>query len=353
MLEIFGTDWELRTPLLLLTALAAPLVFWLASRASGSVTFSSLELWRGAPRSLRARLSTVPALLLALATVALAVGIAGPRVGDSTTKISREGIAITMVVDHSGSMRGMDFREEDENIDRLQVVKKVFRDFVLGGEAGRGRDDDLIGLISFARFADGLCPLTLDHGNLVQILEDLDIARRNEDGTAIGEGLGLAVERLRNYENLSKVAILLTDGVSNTGDLTPLQAAELAASHDIKVYCIGIGSTGFAPFPALDRRTGEPIRDSAGRIRLQRQRVELDEETLQSIAAKTGGRYFNARTLEDLTEVYREIDQLERREVTEIRYMQYEEKYRLFVGIALACIALSGILGGTFLRRLP
>ncbi|MGE3166969.1 MAG: VWA domain-containing protein [Planctomycetota bacterium] len=348
-------DWELRNPSLLALALAAPLVYWLASRASASVTYSDLRLFAGTPRSVRARLAKLPAALLAIAAAALAVAVAGPRVGDARTVVSREGIAIVMVVDHSGSMRALDFERDGQRVDRLAVVKEVFREFVLGGAAGKGRTDDLIGLVGFARYADGLCPLTLDHGSLVQILEDLEIAKGGDDGTAVGEGLGLAVERLRRREDIQKVAILLTDGVSNAGDLDPLEAAELAVAHDIKVYCIGIGSTGFATFPEIDRTTGDVVVDAQGRplIHPRAMRVELDEKTLKAIADRTGGRYYNARSTEALAEVYREIDQLERRKVTEVRFLQYEEKYPWFVGAALACLAFAGALGGTFLRRLP
>ncbi|MEM7164137.1 MAG: VWA domain-containing protein [Planctomycetota bacterium] len=346
------SSWEFHNaPLLALSALA-PIVFWLASRAPGAVTFSNLDLLRKLPKSWKSRLAPVPPLLLALATVSLAVALAGPRIGDSDTRIKREGIAIGMVVDRSGSMRALDFVRDGEQIDRLEVVKEVFREFVLGGSAGDGRPDDLIGLIGFARYADGLCPLTLDHANLVQILDDVQIAGLDEDGTGLGEGLGLAVERLLRYPGASKVAILLTDGVSNVGDLEPLQAAELAAANDVKVYCIGIGSTGTAPFPQLDRQ-GRVITGPGGRARQRPMRVELDEKTLKAIADRTGGRYYNARTLDGLSDVYREIDQLERREIEELRYLQYRELYDRFAILALALVAAATILGSTTLRRLP
>lgn len=346
------SSWEFHNAPLLAIAALAPLVFWLASRAPGAVTISSLALVNKLPRSWRSRLTPLPPLLLALATICLAVALAGPRIGDTSTRVQREGIAIGMVVDRSGSMRALDFVRDGEQIDRLEVVKEVFRDFVLGGDAGQGRPDDLIGLIGFARYADGLCPLTLDHANLVQILNDVEIAEADEDGTALGEGLGLAVERLLRYPGASKVAILLTDGVSNVGDLEPSQAAELAAANDVKVYCIGIGSTGRAPFPLMDRQ-GRVLTGRDGRPRQRAMRVELDEKTLKGIAERTGGLYFNARTLDDLSDVYREIDQLERREIEELRYLQYRELYSRFVIAALALVATATILGSTLLRRLP
>jgi Ca-activated chloride channel family protein len=223
----------------------------------------------------------------------------------------------------------------------------VFRDFVLGKDgAGQGRDDDTIGLVAFAGYADSLCPLTLDHGNLTVLAEDLEIVKqRSEDGTAIGEGLALAVERLRKDPSKSKVIILLTDGVNNRGTVSPMQAAELATAENIKVYCIGAGTQGFAPVPQHD-----PF---SGRIVLRRAYVEIDEQTLKEIADKTGGRYFRATDIDSLTEIYREIDQLERTKVTELRYLQYHEHYLMFVVFGLSLIGIAAVAEGSLFRRLP
>jgi Ca-activated chloride channel family protein len=338
-------DWELRDPLFLLAGLLAPFVYVLATRLPAAVTYSSLALVDAAPQSLRTRLARVPAILLSVATLALAIALAGPRTGDATTSIQREGIAIVMIVDRSGSMQARDFLAEDVGVSRLDAVKQVFRDFVLGGALGSGRPDDLIGLVSFARYADGLCPLTLDHGNLVAILDQIGIvAEPGEDGTAIGEGLALAVERLRRYPARSRVAILLTDGSSNAGDIGPLQAADLAAQHGIKVYAIGAGTTGFAPVP---------VRTRGGRTVLQRAFVETDEKTLEAIATRTGGRYFHAANAEGLGEIVSEIDRLERSDITEVRYLQFEYHFAAFVGLGLGLIALATLLSSTLLRRLP
>ena len=338
-------DWELRDPLFLLAGLLAPLVYVFASRLPAAVTYSSLSIVDAAAVSLRRRLAAAPALLLALATLCLAVAGAGPRTGDAVNRIKREGIALAMVVDRSGSMRARDFVEDDLSVDRLAVVKQVFRDFVAGGSFSEGRPDDLVGLIAFARYADGLCPLTLDHGNLLVILDDLEIVtEREEDGTAVGEGLALAVERLRDHPAASKVVILLSDGVNNAGDIDPLQAADLAAAHGIKVYAIGAGRTGLAPFP---------IQVVGGRTLLRRAHVEIDERTLQAVAERTGGRYFHATDADGLASVVEEIDALERSEITEIRYLEYEEHYAGFVAAALILMACSGLPGGTFLLRLP
>ena len=340
-----SSAFEFREPLFLLAGLAAPLVWLLASRLPSRITYSSLEIPERAPRSVRVYLARLPALLLALAVLSLAVALAGPRSGDETTEVRREGIAIVMALDRSGSMDARDFVADDYSASRLQALKDVFRDFVLGGEAGDGRSDDLIGLVTFGTYADGAAPLTLDHGNLLNVLGDIEVAReRGESATAIGEGLGLAVERLLDVDAKSRVVILLTDGVNNAGELDPLQAAELAANNGIKVYTIGAGINGYAPVPVTGRD---------GRQYLQRAFVEMDEKTLQEIADRTGGAYFHARDAEGLAETYRAIDALERSEVSELRYMRYREHYGWFVLAALVLIALSGLLSGTLLRRLP
>jgi Ca-activated chloride channel family protein len=339
-------SWEFRDPWFLLVALAAPLVFWLATRNPATVRYSSLVILDSTPRTLRARLAKLPAVLLALSVIILAIALAGPRTPDAETRVSREGIAIMMVIDRSSSMNARDLVPENLEINRLTVVKDVFRCFVLGDKGvGEGRKDDTVGLVAFARYADSLCPLTLDHGNLATLVDDLEIVQeRAEDGTAIGDGLALAVERLRRNQAKSRIAILLTDGVNNAGVIDPRQAADLAASHDIKVYCIGAGTEGFAPVPAVT---------FFGRRTFRRMYVEIDEETLRAVADKTGGRYYRATDEEALARIYQEIDQLERTKVTEFRYLQYHEHYAGFVLAGLGLIGVASILNGTVLRRIP
>ena len=338
-------SWELRDPLFLLTAVLAPLIVWLAIRGGGRLLYSSVRLFDDTRRSLRQNLSWLPALLLGLAAALLGVAFAGPRIGDSTTEIQREGIAVQIAVDVSGSMDARDFVSGNMGVSRLDAVKEIVSRFVVGdGDLG-GRPDDLIGLVVFARFADAICPLTLDHLNFDHILAQVEINQDpNEQGTAIGEGLALAVERLHRHPAKSKVIILLSDGVNNQGEIDPLQAATVAAQHDIRVYAIGAGQTGLAPVP---------VKMPDGRTVLRRVRVELDEKTLQEIAARIGGRYFHAASSKGLTEVYREIDTLERTEISEIRYLQYSEHYDGFVAAALSCIGLAAVLGSSVLRRFP
>lgn len=339
------SELEFRNAWFLWTCLLAPVVYWLSVQLPTWVCYSSLSIVDRAPSSLRTRLRFLPALLLSLASLALAIALSGPRTGDATTKVKREGISIMLVLDRSGSMDARDFVEGDYGVSRLDAVKSVLRRFVLGGDGLRGRPNDLVGLVVFGTYADALVPLTLDHGSLVSILDDVHVAvRHGEAATAVGEGLGLAVERLLGTEASSKVVVLLTDGVNNAGQIDPRQAAELAANYDIRVYTVGAGRTGVAPLP---------VQTSDGQTVLRAVPVEIDETTLKDIAQRTGGRYFNARDANGLIDTYREIDRLERTELTEIRYLQYREHYPLFLLTALSLILLSGLVAGTFSRTLP
>jgi len=336
---------ELQRPSLLLVALAALPVFYWSQHTAGRVLFSSFRLLPAAT-SWRARLAWLPDALVALATVAFAVAMAGPRTPDSSSRIKREGIAIMMVVDTSGSMRALDLSEGDDERTRLEAVKDVFRDFVLGGEGLPGRADDAVGVVSFARYADTRAPLTLDHDNLANVARSLEIVTdRSEDGTAIGDGLALAVERLRRSDASSRVAILLTDGVNNAGDEDPLAAAELARAKGVKVYTVGAGTNGMAPVRATNPFTG--------REELRPVPVEIDEQTLREIADKTGGVYFRATDADALRNVYAQIDELERTELEEDRYREYNELFPWAVALGLALAALGWLLAGTVFRRLP
>ena len=338
-------SFEFREPMLLIMALLAAPVYLVARRLPAAVTYSSLHIADRAAKSLRVRLSQLPAILLALSVLAIATALSGPRSADQTTRVMREGIAIMLVVDRSGSMDARDFVAGDYSVSRLDAVKRALQTFVLGTGQSGGRPNDLIGVVAFGTYADGICPLTLDHGNLMAIVDQLEVAReRSEAATALGEGLALAVERLRTHPAKSKVVVLLSDGVNNAGMVAPLQAAELAAALDIKVYTVGAGSTGIAPMP---------VTTANGRTVLRPTPLEIDEETLKRIANRTGGRYFNARDAEALTETYDEIDRLERTEITEIRYLQYREHYPWFVVSGLVLVLLSTLSAGTLLRRLP
>jgi Ca-activated chloride channel family protein len=338
---------EFREPWFLLLGVLALPVFFLARRSPGRVVFSSLALLPARGASWRTRLAWLPDAGLALAALCMSVALAGPRAARGESHIRREGIAIMMAMDISGSMRALDLSDEDEEKTRLDAVKEVFRSFVAGaGNELPGRPDDAIGLVSFAGFADTRCPLTLNHASLLEIADQLEIVtERSEDGTAIGDGLGLAVERLREAKARSRVIILLTDGVNNAGVEPPLQAAELAKSLGIKVYTIGAGTDGIAPVRVPDPLSGEMV--------LRPMPVEIDEETLRAIAERTGGRYFRAQDAAGLREVYQQIDRLERTEISERRLREYDEHYRLVLAAALLAAALSWLARSTLFRRLP
>ncbi len=229
-----------------------------------------------------------------------------------------------MVVDRSGSMQAMDFKLNGEQVDRLTAIKNVAGKFVSGGDGLDGRHSDLIGLITFAGFADGVTPPTLDHAFLLNNLTQTQIVSvRGEDGTAIGDAIALAVEKLnaldeRQDEKVqSKVIILLTDGENTAGELDPLPAAELAETLGIKIYTIGVGTRGQAPIPVEDMFTGRKV--------MRWMPVNIDEDTLKKVAETTGGKYFRATDTESLTGIYQEIDQLEKTKVEADHYVDYRE----------------------------
>lgn len=338
-------EWELRDPWFLTAALAAPVLWWLLRRSSGRVVYSSLDIPRRAPRGWRVRLVGLPTLCLTLAVLTVAVALAGPRRGDATTRVTKEGIAMMMVIDRSGSMDARDF-QTDRDINRLQTVQSVFRNFLTDEAGAARRPDDLIGAIAFGRFPDSVCPLTLDHGSLAAIVGDLEVLRdRQESATAIGDALALAVERLREHPARSKVVILLTDGEDNASLIDPETAAELAADHGVKVYTIGAGRTGEGIIPVWD-----PFRQD---YVPRRQIFRLDEDALRSIAESTGGQYFAAEDRASLEAVVAEIDALERSEVTEVRYLRYTEYFPVFLWTALGLLVSGVLVAGTALRRIP
>ena len=340
------TKLEFREPWLLLLVLAAIPVYLLARRVPGRLLFSSLLLLPSGSRSWRTRFAWFPDALVALAAVALAVALSGPRIGERFTRIEREGIAIMMVVDTSGSMQALDLSTEDRERTRLEAVLDVFEEFVLGGSGLPGRPDDAIGLIRFAHYADTACPLTLDHSNLTAIARGLEIVTvRSEDGTAIGDALGLAVERLRESPARSRIVLLLTDGVNNRGNESPGAAAELAKTQGVRVYTIGAGTTGLAPVRVKDPFTGRSV--------LRPVPVEVDEVTLKRIADGTGGRFFRATDAEGLEEVYREIDRLERTKITEERSRTYQEYFALPLALGLILASTGWLTRSAVFARLP
>jgi Ca-activated chloride channel family protein len=331
-------------PWLILTALLAiPAYLW--SRASaGRVVFSSLRALPLGGNTWRTRLAWLPDALIALGVVVLAIALVGPRAGDSTSRVRRQGIAIMMAVDVSGSMRALDLSEKSRELTRLDAVKQAFEHFVLGGGKLGGRPDDAVGLVAFASYAETRSPLTLDHGNLATAARELGFARDDESQTAIGAGLELAVQRLAEYKAASKVAILLTDGESNVHDIDEDTAIDDAVKAGVKVYTIGAGTKGVAPIRI-------PRED--GRSELRQIEVSIDEALLQKIADKTHGQYFRATDHAGLDKIYEAIDKLERTTIQDEQFTEYHEYFAGFVIAAFILVLAAFALRGTLLRRLP
>lgn len=338
----FGVDFA--EWFFLLFALLALPAYWWSHRSSGRVVFSSLAALPAGGHTWRTRVAWLPDVMIALAVVSMAIALSGPRKGDKSSRVRRDGIAMVLAVDVSGSMRALDLSERNRELTRLDAVKRVFEQFVLGGKGLDGRPDDAIGLVGFARYADTRSPLTLDHGNLVTAARQLDFAREDEDGTAIGAGLELAVQRLAELKARSKIAILLTDGESNVHEIDEDTAIQDANDAGVKVYTIGAGTQGIAPIRV-------PV--GGGRTELMQTRVNIDEATLRKIADKTGGQYFRATDNASLARIYTQIDKLERTTFEEERFTDYNLYYIWFVGIGMGLVVLALGLRGTILRRLP
>lgn len=337
--------FEFASPWLLLVApVALLLLFTARGRGVRRVRFSSIRLVEGLPVTLRARLVALPPLLIALGAVLVVVALSRPRTGDERTVVRSEGIAIELVVDVSSSMLALDLSPADgPETTRLDVVKSVVREFVEGDSRLAGRPTDLIGLTVFAGYADALCPLTLDHRML---LDSLDATRtassRFEDGTSIGQGLAVALGRLRDTKAKSRVAILLTDGSNNDEETDPRAVAKVAAEMGVKVYTVGVGSDGIANIR---------IADEDGNEQLRQIRVEIDERLLSEIADATGGLYQRADSTEALRNIYGEIDRLERSQHEGLTYRRWNELFALPLAAGALCFVLALIGEATWLRK--
>jgi Ca-activated chloride channel homolog len=332
---------------LLLLLLLPPLLWWLSRRdAPAVVGYPSADRLARMPPSWAARLRRALPWLRAVVLILIIVGLARPQWGVEATKLEREGIAIAMVVDTSSSMGALDLQLGDEQANRLEVVKATFRDFVKGdGGKLAGRDGDIIGMITFARYADALSPLTLDHEALLRLLDQVELVSvPDEDGTAIGDGMVAAIERLRDAGGAGKVMILLTDGSHNAGNADPLQAAQIAGALGIRIYTIGAGTRGIALMPTRARD---------GSVKYAPAQVFIDELTLERIAALTDGRYFRASDAAALRSIYREIDRLETARHVAESYQTYVDAFVPFVAVGLAFLLLEVILINTRLRTAP
>jgi Ca-activated chloride channel family protein len=267
-----------------------------------------------------------------MAVAGIIIALARPQSGLRGEEIKTEGIDIMLALDVSSSMLA-----EDIEPNRVEAAKAVAADFV------QGRRNDRIGLIVFSGKAYTQCPLTLDYGVLLELFDEMKVGMI-EDGTAVGMGLGLAVNRLRDSDAESKVIILLTDGRNNRGEIDPKTAAQLAASYDVRVYTIGAGKHGTARYPVDDPFLGR---------RYVQMRVDVDEEMLQEVAKLTGGHYFRATDRASLESIYEEIDELEKTEIEVTEFTTYSELFHFPLGFAIVVLLLEVIGVNTRFRKLP
>jgi Ca-activated chloride channel family protein len=251
--------------------------------------------------------------------------------------VTTEGIDIVLTVDISGSMLAEDFEIGGKRYNRLYVVKQVVKDFI------QKRVNDRIGLVVFAGRAYTQCPMTLDYNMLLQLLEKAEIGMI-EDGTAIGSAIGSSVDRLKNTKAKSKVIVLLTDGRNNAGEIDPFTAAELARALNVKIYTIGAGTKGLAPFPAVDLFGNRVMRQV---------KIDIDDNTLGEIAKITDGKYYRATDTNSLKEIYNQIDKLEKTETEVTQYTEYNELFHYFLLPAFGLLLVELGLRKTRFRKIP
>ena len=318
----------------LLTALVpmAGYYVWRTLQGGAAIQISSVDGVVRAPKTIRYYLRHLPFVLRAAAFALLVVALARPQDVERLSHTNTEGIDIMLAIDVSGSMLARDFRP-----DRITAAKEVAGSFIAD------RYGDRIGLVAFAGEAFTQSPLTTDQGTLQTLLSRIR-SGLIEDGTAIGNGLATAINRLRESEAKSKVIILLTDGVNNRGEIAPVMAAEIAKEQGIRVYTSGVGSRGTAPTPAIDM---------FGNMTFVQAKVEIDEKTLQEIADATGGRYFRATDNEKLRAIYDEINRLEKSKVEVADFTTYTEEYLRWVLAALALLAAEFLIRTLILKRIP
>jgi Ca-activated chloride channel family protein len=327
-------------PLLLLLLLLLPVLAWLKGRRGvpPAFVYSSVQLVRAMQNIHRSRFGGFLGSLRWLALALFIIALAQPRLQKSTTEVKASGVDIVVALDMSGSMISEDFEVRGERVNRFNMARSVLKGFI------DKRPNDRIGLVLFASQAFIGTPLTLDHDFVQANLDRLEIGAIDPNSTAIGDGLGTAVNRLRDLKAKSKIVILATDGQNNSGKLDPLLAAEAAAAVKVKVYTVGIGEQGQAPMPG---------RDMFGRKIYQMVPVDVDEDTLQKIADKTGGKYYRADNAEKFRQIYDEIDKLEKTEASVKKYTQFTELFAWFVAAGLAILLIEFVLAQTAFRRLP
>ena len=339
---------------LLLIPLAVVIVYYfLRSRRLPGIQFSSERFLKVGKPTIKTVCSRYLWVLRLLVFILLALGLARFRIPIEESKIQTEGIDIILCLDTSTSMLAEDFTLHGKRANRLDVVKDVVENFI------QGRKNDRIGIVAFAARAYTLSPLTLDYGWCLENLKRVKIGMI-EDGTAIGSALSVALKRLegtkangstsltispeRSRRTKSTIIILLTDGINNAGKISPSLAAEAAKALSVKVYTIGAGTKGLAPYP---------MKDFFGNTVYQPIKIDVDEDTLTNIASKTEAKFFRATDSKSLKGIYSEIDRMEKTPIEEKGYMEYRELFRIFLIPGLVLLLVEIVLSGTWLRRIP
>ncbi len=322
-------------PYLLYLLLLIPLmIFWYwknYKKKNPALIFSTLSIFNKLKPTLRERIVHFPMILRMLGIGLLIVALARPQSFASGENVYTEGIDVAMLLDISGSMLA-----EDLKPNRLEAAKKVIKEFIAG------RKSDKIGLVIFAGESFTQCPLTIDYSVLTGLLKEVK-SGMIEDGTAIGNAIANGVNRLKDSKAKSKVMILLTDGVNNRGEVDPITAAQIAKQFGIRIYTVGVGTKGEAPYP---------VQTPFGK-RYQMVPVDIDEGTLQQIASITDGKYFRATSTQKLKEIYKHIDKLEKTRIEVTSYRNATELFYNWAGLGILLLLLEFGLSRTYLRKLP
>ena len=292
---------------------------------------SDIRHWKAGGKSVLSYLRHAPMLLRTVALSMIIIAIARPRSSSKMDKIDTEGIDIVLAMDVSTSMLARDFTP-----DRISAAKDIAIEFI------SQRPSDRIGIVVFAGESYTQCPLTTDRATLINLMKEIQTGLI-EDGTAIGNGLATAVARMQGSDAKSRVVILLTDGVNNRGEITPQTAADIAKTYGIRVYTIGVGANGTAPYPVI----------TPWGVQMQDVEVEIDEDLLKGIAETTGGRYFRATDNTKLSEIYSEINKMEKARTTIDSFPVYKELFMDFALVALICLLLEVVFNAFILKRLP
>ena len=333
------TSFMFNDPWFLLVIPVAPLLIILYRMRQGSANFvfSSGELVKTLKPSFRQRLTGFPIVLRVIAIALMLIALARPQSFLDHTKTISEGVDIVLAIDTSTSMLAEDFKILSRRVNRFDIVKEVVKEFI------KKRVDDRIGMVAFAARAYTVCPLTTDYEWLYENLDRVKVGMI-EDATAVGSAMATSLTRLETSKTKSKIVVLLTDGINNAGNISPLTAAEAAKALKVKIYTVGVGAKGLAPYP---------FKDVYGRTVYQNIPIEIDEESLRKIAENTGGRYYRASDTETLRNIYEDINRLEKSNIEHFGYKEYTELFGYFLVPGLIILALEIFLSNTLFLKVP